>query len=79
MPPVAYSRAAARTASGATPVTSALASGELCGAVMNARHFSNAGPSQRSRTKASSYSPSVITTCASALIIATLVPGRSCR
>ena len=46
---------------------------------MKPRQRANSAGSQRSATKASSTRPSVTTTCASALISATLVPGRSCR
>ena len=45
----------------------------------NAAHSSNAATSQRARTNASFTSPSVTITCASAVSIATLVPGFSGR
>ena len=56
-----------------------VASGELRSSAMNLRHCSKAGRSQRSLTYSSSTRPSVTTTCASALIMATLVPGCSGR
>ena len=79
LPPVAYRRAAPRTSSAGTPVTSAMASGEFFGCDTKSRHFWNGPGSQRSATNASLTRPSVTTTCASELISATLVPGRSCR
>ena len=62
-----------------TPVMLSIASGEFRSSLMNAFHFSYSTGSHRRRTKSSSASPSVTTTCASALMTATLVPGKSFR
>ena len=73
--PCAYSRAAPRISSAGTPVTFAIASGEFTGSATNFFHFSYDAASQRSAMYSSFVSPSVTTTCASALMTATFVPG----
>ena len=70
---------ASRTIAAGTPVIDSVASGACRGSATNARHFRYDSTSHRSCTNASRVSPSVTTTCASALMIATLVQGRSCR
>ena len=79
LPPVANRRAAARTLSAGTPVCASMASGEFSGSATKSRHCSNDVHSQRSRTKSSLTSPSVTTTCAMAVMSATLLPGLSLR
>jgi hypothetical protein len=58
-----------------TPLIFSIASGELTGSETNFFHFSYESRSQRSAMYCSLVSPSVTTTCASALITATFVPA----
>ena len=72
---VAYNRATSRMVCAAIPQMGAIASGE------NFRTFSasSAYPDVRSRTNASSTSPSSTMTCSMALSSATSVSGLNCR
>ena len=75
----ANKRAAARTVSGATPVSSNTCSGEFTGSRMNSFHALKPSLSQRSAMNCLFSRPSAMMTCASALTTATFVLGRSCK
>ena len=79
LPPVAYSRAAARSSSASTRVTGCKFSGLLRACDTNSAQWLYSSQSQRSRINASSVRPSVTITCAIADSTATLVPGRNGR